>query len=101
MRAAINGINMYYDVFGKETSLPIVLIHGFPFSSTMWKDQMQMLLTMNMRVITYDIRGHGQSDVGDGQYTVELFVDDLVALLDSLNIARTLMCGFSMGGYIA
>lgn len=60
-----------------------------------------MLQEKNLRVIAYDLRGHGQSDVGDGQYTIELFVDDLVALLDYLKITRTILCGFSMGGYIA
>lgn len=79
----------------------MVFIHGFPFSSGMWKGQTQMLQEKNLRVIAYDLRGHGQSDVGDGQYTIELFVDDLVALLDYLKITRTILCGFSMGGYIA
>lgn len=60
-----------------------------------------MLQEKNLRVITYDIRGHGQSGVGDGQYSIELFVDDLVALLDYLKVAKTMLCGFSMGGYIA
>jgi len=60
-----------------------------------------MLQDKNLRVITYDIRGHGQSEVGDGQYSIELFVDDLIALLDHLKITKTILCGFSMGGYIA
>jgi 3-oxoadipate enol-lactonase len=83
--------------------LPIVLIHGFPFSSEMWKGQMQVLqdIKKNLRVITHDLRGHGQSDVGDGQYSIELLVDDLIALLDYLKISETILCGFSMGGYIA
>lgn len=79
----------------------MVLVHGFPFNSEMWRGQVKMLQEKNLRVITYDIRGHGQSDVGDGQYTIELFVDDLLALLDHLKIAKTMLCGFSMGGYIA
>ena len=54
-----------------------------------------------LRIITYDLRGHGQSDVSDGQYTIELFVDDLIALLDYLKITKTILCGFSMGGYVA
>jgi len=58
-------------------------------------------LPNQFRAITYDIRGHGQSDVGDGQYTIELFVDDLIALLDHLVIKQTIICGLSMGGYIA
>ncbi|HVN48772.1 MAG TPA: alpha/beta fold hydrolase, partial [Bacteroidota bacterium] len=53
------------------------------------------------RAVTFDIRGHGASDVGDGQYSIEFFVDDLVALLDHLHIQQTILCGLSMGGYIA
>lgn len=103
MLAAINGINLYYNDIGSPESLPIILIHGFPFSSEMWKGQIQMLQSYkkNLRIITYDLRGHGQSDVGDGQYTIELLVNDLIALLDHLKITKTILCGFSMGGYVA
>ena len=99
----INGINLYYTDTGNEESSSIVFVHGFPFSSEMWNRQTKMLRDNNrhLRVITYDLRGHGQSDVGDGQYTIELFVDDLIALLDYLKINKTILCGFSMGGYIA
>ena len=79
---------------------PIVLIHGFPFSSEMWKPQIDFLKT-KYRVIAYDIRGHGNSDDGDGQYTIEFFIDDLIALLDHLKIQKATLCGLSMGGYIA
>ncbi|MFY3740547.1 MAG: pimeloyl-ACP methyl ester carboxylesterase [Candidatus Nitrosomirales archaeon] len=101
MLAPINGINLYYSETGKIESMPAVLIHGFPFSSDMWKRQTQMLQEKNnFRIITYDLRGHGKSDVGDGQYTLELFVDDLIALLDYLKIDKAVICGFSLGGYI-
>jgi len=83
-------------------SSPILFVHGFPLSSEMWKYQIQELQDkQNLRIITYDLRGHGRSDVSDGQYTIELFVDDLIALLDYLKIGKTILCGFSMGGYIA
>lgn len=103
MLTSVNGTNLYYADIGKEESLPIVLIHGFPFSSEMWVGQTQVLQDgkKNLRIITYDLRGHGRSGVGDGQYTIELFVDDLIALLDHLKITKTILCGFSMGGYIA
>ena len=97
----INGIHLYYNEVDKSGSLPIILIHGFPFNSEMWKTQIALLQENNFRVISYDLRGHGQSDVGDGQYTIELFVDDLIALLDHLKITKTIVCGFSMGGYVA
>jgi 3-oxoadipate enol-lactonase len=101
MIGPVNGINLYYTDTAKVESPPVVFIHGFPFSSEMWNGQTQMLQGENFRTITYDLRGHGQSDIGDGQYTIELFVDDLIALLDYLKITRTVLCGFSMGGYIA
>ena len=102
MQASVNGINLHYDDIGSAESSQIVLIHGFPFSSAMWRGQTQVLQDRkNLRVITYDLRGHGRSDVSDGQYTIELFVDDLIALLDYLKITKTILCGFSMGGYIA
>jgi 3-oxoadipate enol-lactonase len=67
----------------------------------MWKTQVEALQENGFRIIDYDLRGHGQSGVGDGQYTIELFVDDLIALLDYLKITKTVVCGFSMGGYVA
>ena len=66
----------------------------------MWNSQRDVL-KKNFHVIAYDIRGHGKSDVGDGQYTIELFVDDLIELLNYLKIDKTILCGFSVGGYIA
>jgi len=103
MLASINGINLHYIDIGTAGSIPIVLVHGFPFSSEMWKEQIKTLQDSKntLRIIAYDLRGHGRSDVGDGQYTIELFVDDLIALLDHLKIDKAIFCGFSMGGYIA
>lgn len=98
---SVNGINIYYNETGKGRSLPVLLIHGFPFSSEMWKAQVAALQENGFYVIDYDLRGHGQSGIGDGQYTVELFADDLIALLDYLKITKAVVCGFSMGGYVA
>jgi len=85
---------------GSSKSLPVVFIHGFPFSHRMWEPQMRELPS-DIHAITYDVRGHGASDVGDGQFTLELFVDDLISLLGYLGIEQTVLCGLSMGGYIA
>lgn len=101
MEALINGIRIHYNDIGTNSQdPPIVLIHGFPFASEMWNPQIEFLKN-RYRVISYDIRGHGNSDDGDGQYTIEFFVDDLVALLDYLKIKKAALCGLSMGGYIA
>ena len=100
MKAVLNGVEFYYTDEGEPSSLPVVLIHGFPFNSDMWKPQVEVL-KREFRVMTYDVRGHGRSEVGDGQYTLELFVDDLIALLDHLHLEKVVLCGLSMGGYIA
>lgn len=100
VKVLVNGTELYYEVTGDAKSRPIVLIHGFPFSHEMWQSQVE-LLRNDFRVVSYDVRGHGSSAVGDGQYMLEFFVDDLIALLDHLKIDKTIVCGLSMGGYVA
>jgi len=100
MKTLLNGNEAYYVEVGRTGALPLVLIHGFPFSHEMWDGQIEAF-GKQFRVIAYDLRGHGKSGVGDGQYTLEFFVDDLLGLLDHLKIERAVLCGLSMGGYIA
>lgn len=100
MRAQLNNGNIHYVETGKPLGFPVVFIHGFPFSHAMWRTQMDAAGAEGYRVVGYDLRGHGQSDVGDGQYTIESHVDDLIALLDHLKIAKIVIVGLSMGGYI-
>jgi len=85
---------------GSINAPTIIFIHGFPLNKLMWEKQIE-ILKKNYRVITYDIRGHGNSDDGDGDFSIELFVTDLLSLMDTLKIDKTILCGFSMGGYIA
>jgi 3-oxoadipate enol-lactonase len=100
MKAVVNGGEIFYVDAGISKAAPIILIHGFPFNHEMWDPQIEAL-QKRFRVIAYDLRGHGKSGVGDGQYTLEFFVDDLLGLLDHLKIERAVLCGLSMGGYIA
>lgn len=100
MRTILTDIALNIIDQGPKTAMPLVFIHGFPFSHRMWEPQIDYF-AHDYWVISYDIRGHGQSEVGDGQYTVEFFVDDLFAILDHLAVGPCLLCGLSMGGYIA
>jgi len=100
MKIKINNATMNYVERGTPGGIPVLFVHGFPFNLEMWEPQMRALPN-HYRAVAYDIRGHGQSEVGDGQYSIEFFVDDLIALLDHLVIDRTVLCGLSMGGYIA
>ncbi len=96
----INGAQLLVVAEGDDRALPVVFIHGFPFSHAMWQAQVAAV-SRDYRAIAYDVRGLGESSVGDGQYTIEGHVDDLLGLLDQLAIARAVVVGLSMGGYIA
>jgi pimeloyl-ACP methyl ester carboxylesterase len=79
----------------------LLLIHGFPLSSQMWDPQLEDLAEF-VRVIAPDLRGHGQSDSVPGPYTITQLADDCADLLGHLNVATPfVVCGLSMGGYIA
>jgi len=96
------GVNLNLRHFdsGAGDKPALIFIHGFPFNQTMWKDQVE-LSEPRFRVITYDQRGHGQSGLGNGRYMFEFFVDDLLGLMDRLKIDKAVLCGLSMGGYVA
>jgi pimeloyl-ACP methyl ester carboxylesterase len=98
MHITINSLSVHD--LGEKDKQPIILIHGFPFDYTMWTSQIRAL-QKNYRVIAYDIRGLGKSYVGDGQYTMEFFVDDLFSLVHEMQLEKPVLCGLSMGGYVA
>ncbi len=100
MRALINNSTISYTEEGPPEGLPVLFLHGFPFDHTMWLEQLKALRGF-CRAMAYDIKGHGMSDIGDGQYSVEGHVDDLIAFLDTLRVSRAALVGLSMGGYIA
>lgn len=79
---------------------PVVLVHGFPFSSALWEPQL-VGLSDRFRVIAPDLRGFGESDLADGPYGMDVHADDLAALLDALGLERVVLGGLSMGGYVA
>ena len=97
MKEIINGLSVFLE--GNSKNKPIVFIHGFPYDHTMWKAQIEKL-SEKYFCVSYDIRGLGESPVGDGQFTMESFVDDLEAIIDQQKLDKPILCGLSMGGYI-
>ena len=85
---------------GSEKNQSIIFIHGFPFDHKMWDLQVDFFQN-NYNCISYDIKGLGLSQAGDGQFTMEGFVDDLFALIEMYDLNSPVLCGLSMGGYIA
>lgn len=79
----------------------VVLLHGFPLDRTMWEAQ-QSTVGATYRLITPDLRGHGQSAAPEGIYTMDDMAEDVIELLNSLGLAEPLVVGgLSMGGYVA
>lgn len=100
MIARINATKIVYELRGPKSAPFITLVHGFPFSRAYWKGQVPAL-SKHYRVLTYDLRGMGQSGLGEAPQLLESYVDDLWALLDWIGVRKTALLGLSMGGYIA
>lgn len=96
--ARVRGIELAYEVSG--AGMPIVLLHGFPFNRTLWREQVEAF-GERYRVITVDLRGHGETAATRDTATMEEMAADVAALLDDLGIARVVLGGLSMGGYVA
>jgi len=81
---------------------PVLLfVHGFPLSHFMWREQLADLHT-SFRVIAPDLRGFGGSEVTPGTVSMEQYADDLAELLTALDVTGpVVLCGLSMGGYVA
>lgn len=95
----VGGIEM--SVEDRGSGPPLLLVHGFPLHSGMWRHQVEALAG-RFRVIAPDLRGFGQTPVDAETVSMEQFADDLAALLDALEvIGPVAFCGLSMGGYIA
>ncbi len=92
----VNEIGIAYDDAGSGPA--VVLLHGYPFNRSLWRDQTEVLKHQN-RVITPDLRGHGESRTGAA--TMEAMARDVGALMDHLKIGRATIGGLSMGGYVA
>lgn len=82
------------------TKSGVIFIHGFPLNRSSWASQIKSL-DATQRVIAYDQRGHGGSPASAIPYLFESLVDDLFGLLDHLQLDRAILCGLSMGGYVA
>lgn len=97
MKAQINGIQLGYTDQGEGT--PIVFLHAFPLNRAMWEPQVRAL-SGRFRVITVDLRGHGESEAVLWNFPLSVYAEDVHALLAHLQIPRAVLVGLSMGGYV-
>jgi 3-oxoadipate enol-lactonase len=99
MRVQLRDFEMEFDERG--AGIPFILIHGYPLNHKMWEPQLEGLSDI-ARVITPDLRGHGQSESVSGINTIDDMAKDIKELLENLDIKEpVILGGFSMGGYIS
>ena len=94
---SVRGLVTGLDVLGDGE--PVLFVHGFPLDRSMWRELIGML--SGLRRIAPDLRGLGTTEGPSTGYSMAEYADDLAALLDVLKIERTVVCGLSMGGYVA
>ena len=100
MEIKANGIRIHCKLEGPASAPVVTLSHSLAADLSMWDPQMEVL-TQKYRVLRYDMRGHGGTDVPEGPYSLELLTADLHALLVALGIGQTHLVGLSIGGMIA
>jgi len=92
-------ITLNYKDIGSSDEV-ILFLHGLGANANSWSDQIEFFKE-HYRIIVPDLRGHGLSPLGDEDFSFELCADDIYHLLNTLQIKRVHLCGFSLGGMIA
>jgi 3-oxoadipate enol-lactonase len=101
LKVSTGDLVVNYDDNGPVYAPPVLLVHGTPFNKSIWDLQAEALKS-NYRVITYDLRGHGATvSSSDKKLSVGLFTEDLIAFMDAIGLQKVILCGLSLGGFIA
>jgi pimeloyl-ACP methyl ester carboxylesterase len=97
-----DGVALHYEVHGSGDGVPVLLSHGFGASSAMWRVNLPALAAARS-VITWDMRGHGDSDSprDPALYTQAACLEDMAAVLDACAVDRAVLGGHSLGGYLS
>lgn len=98
MRVRISDCSLHYEEAG--TGEPLLLLHGNGEDGTYFKGQMARF-SSRFRVIALDTRGHGKSERGSAEFSIDRFAEDLREALDALGLLKVHLLGFSDGGNIA
>jgi 3-oxoadipate enol-lactonase len=100
LRVTVNGIDLACQVDGPDEGPVLVLSHTLATSRAMWRPQIPHL-ARRYRVVSYDMRGHGESAAPDYPYSLEMLSEDVIGVLDSLGVERpAIFLGISIGGMI-
>jgi 3-oxoadipate enol-lactonase len=100
MRMTVNGIDLACQVDGPDEAPVLVLAHTLATSRAMWRKQVPHF-SLRHRVVSYDMRGHGESAAPDYPYSLEMLAEDVIGVLDSLGVQRpAVFLGISIGGMV-
>ncbi|BCX16992.1 MAG: 3-oxoadipate enol-lactonase [Geminicoccaceae bacterium] len=97
--ADAGGIRLHYELTGPDDAPVVLFANSLGADLSMW-DRQAAALAGRFRVLRYDMRGHGRSEVPPGPYRLDGLARDAVALLDALGIDRVHFCGLSLGGAV-
>src|SRR6266446_1030233 len=98
----VAGARIHYQEAGDEKAPPIILIHGFISSNSIWSGVLLLLARVGFRVIAPDLPGYGYSDKPtDAPYTIAAQARSVIGLMDRLGIDKAIIVGASYGGAIA
>lgn len=95
----INGARIAYTITGNNRNPTIVLIHGYPLNGDLFERQRRVLGDF-FRIITVDLRGFGRSIAPNETASIDVYADDVLALLNFLNVRQATIGGHSMGGAV-
>lgn len=92
-------VDLHFEVTGRSDGPVVVLLHAIGTSMGMWDPQLAGI-EPSYRVVRVDLRGHGDSPVPPGPYSLADLGTDVVAVLDRLGVVRASICGLSLGGMV-
>jgi 3-oxoadipate enol-lactonase len=98
-KVEVNGARLFYTLSGAEGAPVLVLSNSLGTTLEMWQPQLPPL-ERDFRVLRYDMRGHGNSDLTPAACSISTLGEDVVALLNQLGIEKAHFCGLSIGGFI-
>jgi pimeloyl-ACP methyl ester carboxylesterase len=98
-KVRVDDIQIYYEVKGQGFLL--VMINGMNDNLDCWDPRLIVALSKKFKLILFDNRGAGRTDISDREYTIRLFADDIAGLMNALGISKANVLGISMGGMIA
>jgi pimeloyl-ACP methyl ester carboxylesterase len=98
-KARVNDIEIYYEM--KANGFPLIMINGLSEHTGSWDPYLISGLSKRFKLLLFDVRGSGRTDISDKEYSIKLFADDTAGLMNAVGIPRAHVLGLSLGGMIA